>query len=413
MSGAVWAIFVAVEFYLFSNPLVFIPWFEFSWNTGIEMAVIFLLVQAPRLRWRLPPASVVLFTAFTALSASWSQFDWVTWINVQVYLSIAVVAWLIATNVSPRVLSHGLLLGGVLVVLLSLYALHEQLPGAAVGEGDSGFMAGVGTNRNILAYVLVPVCAVIAMPPRTRGGWLAWSPAVALVLVGLWLADSASGDISALAAFAALGLLFMTEWSRRRLAVRASRWMWGGVLVVLGLLVWRMNDVAALFGREATTFSGRLPIWQAAWEATQPRLWQGYGWGAVWPHPWVPAPPNKTMDVIWFATDNPYYYPPHGHSSLFDLLPQVGLIGVALMVLIHLQTMFRAVRLRRSGDDEDVAAGRMVLVLLVALLVFGLSEPLATIPFGWFLLVIACGIVPVKSLRRAPRRRRSKGRRVK
>lgn len=413
MRGAVWTVFVAMEFYLFSNPLVFIPWFEFSLDSGVEIALLFTLLQAPWLRWRLPPATVVLFLGFTALSAVWSQLDWVTWINVQIYLSIAVVAWLVSVNVSPRVLSHGLLLGGVLVVVLSVYALQERLPGAGVGEGNSGFMAGVGTNRNILAYVLAPVCAVIAMPPRTRLGWVVWSPAMALVLVGLWLADSATGDISTLAALVTMALLFMAEWSRRQLVPRRRRWLWVGVLALLSLVVWRMNDVAALLGRDTTTFSGRLPIWKAAWEATQPQLWQGFGWGAVWPHPWVPAPPNKVMDVIWFATNDPFYYPPHGHSSLFDLLPQVGLIGVALAVLIHLEVLARAVALRRPHrtDAEDVAAGRMVIVLLVVLLVFGLSEPLTTIPFGWFLLVIACGILPLE--RRGRARRRSRGRRVK
>ncbi|MEO5663047.1 MAG: O-antigen ligase family protein [Nocardioides sp.] len=397
MSGAMWAIFVAVEFYLFSNPLVFIPWFEFSWNTGIEMAVIFLLVQAPRLRWRLPPASVVLFTAFTALSASWSQFDWVTWINVQVYLSIAVVAWLIATNVSPRVLSHGLLLGGVLVVLLSLYAVHEHLPGAEVVEGNPGYIAGVGTNRNILAYVLAPVCAVIAMPPRSRLGWLVWAPAVVTVLAGLWLAGSATGLVSAAAAFVTAALLVGTEWTRRHLSRGRRLWMWAAVTALVSLLVWFVRDIADLLGRD-TTFSGRLPIWEATWQTSQPQLWQGFGWGAVWPHPWVPAPPNPVIESILVATDIPNYYPPHGHSSFFDLLPEVGLIGVALAALIHVETLVRAMATRLPGkaEVESVASGRMVIVLLVVLVVFGLSEPLTTIPFGWFLLVLACGVLPFR-----------------
>lgn len=419
MRGAVWAVFVATEFYLFSNPLVFIPWFEFSLDTGVEYAVFFFLLQAPWLRWRLPPLTVVLFLAFATLGLTWSQQADVTLINLEIYLAIAVIAWIIASNISTRVFSHALLLGGVLVVALSLYALHENLPGAGIAEGSEGFMAGVGTNRNILAYVLAPVCASIAMPPRTRRGWVLWGPAVAFVLAGLWLADSATGDISTLAALATVGILFAGEWSRHHLDRRRRSAAWIGGLALGGLLVWRMGEVAAFFGRDASTFSGRVPIWKAAWEATQPQLWQGFGWGSVWPHPWVPAPPNHVMDVIWFATNDPNYYPPHGHSSLFDLLPEVGLIGVALAALMHLEVAGRAVMLRRSpvATQEDVRAGRLVIVLLVVVLVFGISEPLTTIPFGWFLLVIACGILPIRRrdrlLHQRPGRRRSTKRRIK
>lgn len=410
MRGAMWTIFVAGQFYLLSNPLVFIPWFEWSLDTAIEFALLFLLLQLPWLCLRPPPLTVVAFLGFTALSAFWTQLFDVTWVNIQIYLIIATIAWLISVNISPRVLAHGLLLGGVLIVVLSLYALHEHMPGAEVGTGNSGYMAGVGTNRNILAYVLAPVCAVIAMPPRTRLGWLAWGPAVVTVLVGLWLADSATGDIATVSALVTIAFLFGTEWARGHLSRGRSRGLWVTGLALVGLILWRRGDVAALLGRDASTFSGRLPIWEAAWQATQPQLWQGFGWGAVWPHPWVPAPPNHVMDVIWFATDNAFYYPPHGHSSLFDLLPQVGLIGVALAALIHLETLARAVavRLPARAVAEDVAAGRMVIVLLVVLLVFGLSEPLTTIPFGWFLLVIVCGILP---FRRADRGRRRQGKR--
>ncbi len=407
MRGAMWTIFVAAEFYLLSNPLVFIPWFEWSLDSAIEIALLFVLLQLPWLRLRPPPVTVVLFLAFTALSALWSQLPAISWINIQIYVIIAIIAWVISCNVSTRVLGHGLLLGGVLIVVLSLYALHEHLPGAEVGAGNSGYMAGVGTNRNILAYVLAPVCAVIAMPPRTRLGWLVWAPGVVVVVVGLWLADSGTGDISTAAALVTIAFLFGTERAHQHLSRSRRRGVWVAGLALVSLIVWRMSDVAALFGRDTSTFSGRLPIWEGAWKATQPQLWQGFGWGAVWPHPWVPAPPNHVMDVIWFATNDAYYYPPHGHSSLFDLLPQVGLIGVALAVLIHLETLARAVALRLPGlaDAEDVAAGRMVIVLLVVLLVFGLSEPLTTIPFGWFLLVIVCGVLPFRRPDRAPGRR--------
>jgi O-antigen ligase len=84
----------------------------------------------------------------------------------------------------------------------------------------------------------------------------------------------------------------------------------------------------------------------------------------------------------------------HGHNSVIDLLAEVGIIGVALCALVFVVAWASAsARLTAPGPtDEDRIAGRAAILGLVALLVLGVTEPLVTIPVGWFVLVISTAL---------------------
>lgn len=408
--GVLWMCFIAVEFYLMSNPIVFEPWFHFSLQQAAVIATVFLIFQAPRLRLILPRPSVLLFLGFTALSLRWSQSPDTTMYTVQIYLMMSVIAWFIAVNASARVIAYGLLLGGVVIVVLSLYALQQDLWMAGVADGV-GYMAGVGTNRNILAYTLAPLCAVLALPPRTRAGKVWWAGGLLVVVTGIWLAGSATGFLATAFTLAAVGYFAGIDRVRAHGSSLRLNVMRAAVLVVALIGVLNMDAIAGALGRESTTFSGRVPIWEAVWTASQPHLWIGYGWGSVWQHPWQTAPFSHPMDVIFFNSGNPTYWPPHGHNSFFDLLPQIGLLGVGCAVLVHLEAVVRACLARRGVHRTSVnaATGRMVLAMLVGLVIFGMSEPLTTIPLGWFLLVILVSVSYQSTGDHGKRRHRSAG----
>jgi len=116
----------------------------------------------------------------------------------------------------------------------------------------------------------------------------------------------------------------------------------------------------------------------------------------VWPHPWYPAAPNAAYDEI--VTRHGELLS-HGHNSFFDLIPEIGVLGVAIFALVYVQAGTRVLALR-DGANQSVhrsrlEASRITLLGIVALLVFGLSEPLSTIPLGWFtLVVLATGVLP-------------------
>lgn len=391
VSGAVWTVAVATLFFYLSNPLTMVPFFGDSLHRSILVAVgatILTLpwLRLPRLPWAVLPA-IVLMYASLEWTISWD----VTWGVSLVYAKIALVAWLCTWSTDVRTLAHGLHLGGVVVVVTSVYAYLAGLPFADVPADATGFLAGVGANRNILGYTLVLAwAAALAHVPRGRMARPAWAVGVAIVALGLLLAQSATAFVvAALVAGLALVLarrdLLSARLGTRRLLVLVA----GGGAAALAILV----VIGVLLGRDFATLSGRTQIWAAIWDATYGQRLLGQGWGTTWPHAWVQAPPNPVFEYV-----NANYgagVVAHGHASLMDVMPDLGFVGMAAFALAHVVVAVLGVlRWWRTPSEvarQDPTAALMLLALL-GLVAYGATEPLATTPLGWFLLVVLASL---------------------
>lgn len=389
VAPVLWTALLATVFFLLANPYVFIRPFSHS----LEYAVLFTLgvlillfpsLQAPRL-----PFEVLLFLAFCALSSLWSQDSSATWAGVVLYGAIMLLAIVIGANAGRAVLVEGIAWGGVAIVLASWYAYAHRLEGSGVLD-SVGVLAGVGANRNILGYTLaLALPAAIADLPRANWRRVVRLAAVATILVGIYLSGSATALLSASIVLTAAALIVATQrWApgltpkRRRIALASGL----GVFVV-GIVC--VQQVASLLGR-GSTLSGRVPLWSAIIEVTEEhqRLLVGLGWSSVWQHPWLQAPSNDAVDAIYEGAEAHLY---HGHNSLFDLLPEIGIVGIALALLPLIRAGVRGVRLlgiRPGSTPGQQAASRFVLLGVIALVTLGLTEPLMTIPVGWFYLVL-------------------------
>ncbi|WP_426243278.1 O-antigen ligase family protein [Nocardioides sp. LHG3406-4] len=385
--GVLWILFIATEFYLFSNPLVYIYPFEASLQKATSLAVIMLVVQLPKLRLPPVPWTLLVFIAYAADSAFWSIQPDYTWKTLWLYGSIAIIALMVAANTTPKVLAQGCTLGGIVILLSSWYAVETGLVGAMAPAGLDGYLAGVGGNRNILSYCMVIAIGFAAAYFPTR--WWArvvWFLSVATLLVGVFLAQSVSGFLASgfiLAGATMLG--FMERRSRR--TRRRTTVVISGVLAVLTLLFLAVPSLLGGFlGRDSTTLSGRVPLWEATIQQSEPELWFGYGFGAVWQHPWLPAPDNTLAQKIYAGAG---ILLSHGHNSFIDVLPQLGILGVLFLVAMHLAALWPAIGIRMNevNTREGLVASRVILLSMTGLLIFGLTEPLTSTPLGWFVLV--------------------------
>jgi O-antigen ligase len=172
-----------------------------------------------------------------------------------------------------------------------------------VATGEDGLLAGIGTNRNILAYTLVLALAfAMSLRPRWRPFRVLWVAAVLVILGGVYGAQSGTGFIAVIAVAIALGFCSLVD--RRRTArsrPSVTRAAWSLVIAVAGVLALRPDVLGVVLGRDSATLSGRIPFWEATYAEMNDHLLQGYGWRAVWPHPWQLAPPNNMYDRIWFT----------------------------------------------------------------------------------------------------------------
>lgn len=389
--GLLWTAYIATMYYLLSNPLVLIGAIEVSILLGSWATILLLLVERQRLRLPVVPWSVLLFTAFGAVSFFWSISKDDTWSTARLTVVVGGLALLVTSNVSAKVIAYGIGLGGAVIMCLSMVTFWLEMPGALTLQDVVPTVAGVGTNRNILAYTLVPaLAAVCAIRPTARWEWPAILVLFAANAWGIWEAASGTGYLAgALVVLAAIGL--RVSVASRRLA---GGWGTGGILALMAVgavaAAINLDSLARFVGRDLDTLSGRRPLWSAIVDIAEPRILQGYGLGAVWNHPWHAADANDVLIDLSVRAGFSY---PHGHNSFMDLLLELGLLGCAALLLIYLQALGRAVRaILTTITPASVEASRLVVLVCLGHLASGLSEPLATVPFGWYVLVLAAGI---------------------
>jgi O-antigen ligase len=397
--GWLWVILISAVFFWMSNPLVFVPGFHLSLEKSLLWTGVALLVTLPWARLPRVPWPWVVFHVVTYASLLWTIDPHLTDYTSLLYLKITLIALMIAANCEPAVVCWGMGLGGGVVVALSVYAFEEQMWGtsnAAIGGAE---FTGVGTNENILAYTLsVSLAAILAARPSWHlaktASWLALGGVNGY---GLYLAKSGTGFLTALTVLLAFGII--VAWPALRIRRPSHLLVGSGILTAAlagGVLV-----IVTVLGKELASFSGRAPFWQAAWGSTMdtsPVL--GSGWGAVWTHPWSMVPPNEVAQDIY---DRAGYVLSHGHNFFVDVLPELGLLGVALAVVMIGYAIREVIRNGLHDRTADPLAGRLVLLVLVALLVSGITEPMFTVPLGWWSLLLVVALPRQRVVRRQER----------
>ena len=407
--GVVWTVVLALDFFWFANPRVLVAFPHALWSAAVVTAVG-AAVTVSRLRAPVPAESVLAVLILGFASALWSIDPDQTFAFTMRYVLIAAVATIIARNADARAIAHGLVLGGLIFLGASIYAMARDLPGSLGPSYADTHFAGVGGNRNILAYTLVLAFAGGAgLVPRSRWARGVWALALVTLLGGVYLAHSATGLITATLLTVIAVACYVLD--RRRLTgapvdPRRRRLVWvvalaGVVAMLVGGLV-----VGKILGRNTTTLSGRTTIWEAIWKTTTGEdRWIGSGWGAVWRHPWAPAPENPKFREIVATMGFPQW---HGHNWAFDLIPELGLLGVVVFATVYVQAGVRAVRLRtydQPATGVRLQTSRIALLGLLGVLMYGVTESMSTIPLGWFTTVLlATGLaVPVRRRSARPR----------
>jgi O-antigen ligase len=403
---------VAAVFCLLSSPRVLVNDFETSLTRALVATAVVAVVTLPWLRVPVVPWPWLAFLGLCALSITWSISPSTSASALLLYAEITAMALVIGANVDLRVLAWGIALGGVVIVGLSLYVFREDLAGASLPVlGGGRRLTGVGGNTNILAYTLtLSLAAILATPwPRRLVARLAW---VAVLLVhgyGLYRAESGTGYVSAAALLVTVVLL----WVAPRLHGRGRRALWMSVVAACALMAGTVYVVVHVLHKDLWTFSSRGPLWAATIETARDHWFLGWGWGAVWNHAWHPAPDN---DVVQSIYANAGIQLTHGHNYFIDVLPQLGVAGVIVCVLM----LVHVIRLAVRAGSVDTAPGltRLVVLVVVGLLTFGITEPMLSIPVGWWTLTtvagyaaLAVGRPAARSRHRASRSSRYPGRR--
>ncbi len=396
--GHLWAIVVAIQFYELSNPLVFEPVFGLSLQRAVLVTAVAVVISIPWLRVPRVNLTVLAFFGWGLASALWSVQPGATLATVGLYLTLAAVAVMTYANVTGSVLALGFIYGGVGVTVLSWYSFWTLLPGAFFDTLDGYVLAGVGTNPNILAYtVTLAMCGWLALWPRGLVGVGLWLGAGVVLLYGVWVSESTSGELTAAAILATAAGQWVVSRLRGRLWARRRRGLWYAIFGAVAIIG---ATAVGFSGYGPGTFSDRLPFWRATLSVAADHPIIGHGWGAVWAHPWLSAPPNPVVDQIYAAAGLALT---HGHNSFVDLVIDLGMVGVVLSAAIFVTVVRTAARpgsSRGDGSADDVVRSRFAVLCVVSLLVFGVTEPLLVIPIGFWALILVTEPRPHRTVAR-------------
>ncbi|NES25099.1 MAG: O-antigen ligase family protein [Symploca sp. SIO3E6] len=144
------------------------------------------------------------------------------------------------------------------------------------------------------------------------------------------------------------------------------------------LIVTNLEQILGATGKDLT-LTGRTQIWADYWAAAQQRLWLGY------------APYGFWQD--WLGVNNPaekwntrWWMPPHTHNGFLDVTLDLGLIGLAILLLSFLVNLIQAIRYLFKGKGGE---STIPLILLVYAFQVNLSETQFLRPYLlWFLYVL-------------------------
>lgn len=309
------------------------------------------------------PAIALGLVAWFGLTVFWSDGRGITIVQTAATALALTIAVIVGTFCTFRSLVRGVLLGGLLVLGLSvLVAVASPSTGLMPAGYKGGSLRGIYVHRNILAAVLsVSFAAALAADHGGRHPRVRWAFGVGAILAGVLLTQS-STSVATCLAVAGVGAFL---WLTRRLPIR---WrlltLLGSVAVVSGLawLAATNTSVVFKFLQRDDTLTGRTLIWEAVGNLIARQPLGGYGWGATW---------NPTDRVASYVSAFSKFEVPSAHNGYLDAWVQVGIIGLAGLVLLLLTVL-----LRGSGAllHTNSRLASFAPLLVTALIVHNISE---------------------------------------
>jgi exopolysaccharide production protein ExoQ len=314
--------------------------------------------------------AMAALTLLIFLSVAWSFHPDITLRRDINYLSTVLTAYYLAARYDideiAGILScaigitavFSLIFGGV----FPIDAIHQPLPWALTEGGDiAGSWRGVFAHKNVLGHtmaigIIVELYILIIGTKR----WI-WH---ALLLIGclLLVVLSRSSTAIVLTCYYFLGgvLLIIAQRGKQYLSIALT------ILVVLAstfiVVYWAEPDfIWTLLGRDPT-LTGRTVLWSYVLNFIWERPLLGWGYGAMW------LPKDQITLAISQAVG---WQVPQAHNAFFEVMLEVGVIGLVLLLIFMGGSMWRGGRLLTTSKSRF---GVMTFLLFLGATITGMTE---------------------------------------
>jgi O-antigen ligase len=369
---------------------------------GTIATVAFLLAFDARPTFRRIPEPLALFVFWMGLSAVWSQYRPQTVLSFSLQVASVLFALFLANQFGWRQLLN-VLSNTVRFILITslLFEVYAAITGPVEPifpnyEGDPPAPAylwsqgnlfegeriqGIVGNANLLAFVAVLGLLLFLIEFIVTAG-TKLTPAISfgLALALAALSQSAGMFFAGLLVSFAAAIAIIAEGKLPAVRHRIYRI----ALALLGVLA----AVVAVFRVEIFEFlgkspdaSGRFDIWQTVFGLVLEKPIEGWGWIGYW------IPGVEPWEGLVTIHGVPMY---QAHNALLDVWVQLGVVGLAAMVWLLLQSFTRLWRIAVRHTSPLYLYPLFIFLVISAQ---SLTESRLLIEISWVLLVL----VSVKS----------------
>jgi exopolysaccharide production protein ExoQ len=326
------------------------------------------------------------FAVLALLSTFWSAAPSVS-MRASIQYLTQIICTLIAVRIlDARTLTIGMIAGVGIVLVYSVLFGHYELDvldggysfvGAFASKNQLGFYASLG--------LIVSFAAVFIFGERRV--WMGVSGIVGLLSAYcLAVCESATSVLTAvvvLALMVGLRVVLALTPSQRKLLV-----IGGGaaliVLVVAGVYLGAVDAVLGIFGKDST-LTGRTYLWQQGIEAAKDNPFFGVGYQAYWVQGF--SEPERLWEEFFIGSRSGFHF----HNTYIETTVELGLVGLAMLVLTFLKIIWG--HLRRLIEDVRNDESYLLFTILILLAIRSFVEIDILTPYnvGTFLFYFSAG----------------------
>jgi O-antigen ligase len=264
---------------------------------------------------------------------------------------------------------------GIATILSLVVALAIPSYGTAARLDHPGAWQGIFAHKNILGYAMTigAILFLLTAIKERKPNWLAWS-GFGLAVVLTVLAYSSSALVSLLLLLSLMPVYKLVRQHYKLQVILLSMTCILAASVAIFIFS-NLETILVDILQEGLTFNGRTPIWDLIVEKTWERPWLGYGYSAFWEsdagayvilHTWASAGGAKEAVEQGF----------NAHSGYFQLLPQLGFLGISLYAISLVTVFIRVFILLLSTKKIEFF---WLLQFLVFICVTNVGDAMATV----------------------------------
>ena len=348
------------------------PYYAAMFLVQFSLFLVLLFFHVLRNGIKIPLVVAAGSAGFVASSIFWSVSPGQTLAPAILFSYSVMAAYTASTCLAPRVFIrlYFAVCAFILASSFFVYFLYPQYAGAVrFGGGwlqDIEF-SGVMSSKNYAGSIFAGA-AILALNGRQIGIGRFWRLVVlGMALAAVILSNSATAVVIVIVLGGFSLLLRSMEVGREKL-LRGLLVLFIVLIVVVPFI--SAGSVLQLLGRDAT-FTGRIYLWNFAYQAFLDYPLLGYGYNAFFD--------SGKFSPVWELWENfQYFHARNFHNSSVEILISLGLVGVAVMVV----TAFKATAV---VNNESVDRGsRLCLGLLLGSFLIGSMMEFSIYHYNFF-----------------------------